>query len=93
MCVLHKCDNPPCVNPNHLFAGTKGENNSDRDRKMRHQHGMKHWKAKLTDSDIPVIRQLLQDERLTLSDIGRRYGVTYQTICAIRDGQTWTHVS
>lgn len=35
-CLLHRCDNPPCVNPDHLFAGTKGDNNSDAFAKGRH---------------------------------------------------------
>lgn len=39
MCVLHRCDNPPCVRPDHLFLGTKGDNNADRDSKGRGRPG------------------------------------------------------
>lgn len=59
-CVLHRCDNPPCVRVDHLFLGTVADNNADRDRKGRHValHNEKHGSARLTDAQIEAIRKL-----------------------------------
>ena len=58
MCVCHRCDNPCCVNPAHLFLGTISDNMRDCDNKGRRigkgggVSGEKHWNAKLTEAQI-----------------------------------------
>jgi len=92
-CVLHRCDNPPCVRPSHLFAGTRRDNGKDRDAKGRTRSpiGEASGMAKLKASDIPEIRALL-DEGMSTKQIGQRFGVASGTIRAIREGRTWMHV-
>jgi len=94
LCVLHKCDNPRCVNPDHLFLGTRHENNKDRDMKHRTKVpvGANNGNAKLTESDVRTIRNKLDDGN-SLASIGKEYGVTWQTIQAIKNRKTWDHLS
>ena len=56
MVACHKCDNPRCCNPKHLFVGTPLENNDDKVLKGRHSRGSSHGMAKLTDEQIAEIR-------------------------------------
>jgi len=93
LCVLHKCDNPKCVNPNHLFLGTKGDNNRDRNYKGRTNvpKGEEHKLSKLTDGDVFIIRRLY-NESYGISEIARRYGVSKSTIWNIIRRNTWKHV-
>lgn len=86
--VLHKCDNPWCVNPDHLFQGTDADNALDKVAKGRSMRGERQHKAKLTDADIVAIRRSPADA-LTLSS---RYGISRQNIYAIRSGKTWKHL-
>ena len=96
MHVLHRCDNPACVRPDHLFLGTQRDNIADMDAKGRRRFGptlrgdAAPW-SKLTEVDIPVIRQLAADG-MTPREIGRRYGVHYATIYLILRGKNWRHV-
>lgn len=60
-CILHKCDNPLCYNPEHLFAGTRTQNAEDRDLKGRTAKGAKHYKTTLTEKDVKEIRDLVKN--------------------------------
>ena len=91
MQICHKCDVPSCVNPDHLFLGTQQDNMDDCRRKDRMQRGEERAISKLRAEDIPAIRRRI-GRGDSLASIGRDYGVRFQSIQAIRDGRTWTHV-
>jgi hypothetical protein len=88
MHVLHKCDNPKCVNTYHLFLGTHAQNMADRDDKGRHAIGEAKKNAKLTESDIVAIRS---DDRL-LREIAADYGVSQDVISQVKRRKAWRHV-
>ena len=88
MCVLHRCDNPPCVNPDHLFLGTHADNSRDRNEKGRQARGVKNRHAKLTPDEVRAIRA---DTRRQV-DIARAYGVTPQAVHDIIRRKNWRHI-
>lgn len=93
--ACHRCDNPACVNPNHLFMGTHQENMDDmRDKGRRAPApvGQDHPMAKLTDNDIRAIRLLLADG-VSQVEIARRFTVTPSTISWIASRKHWAHVA
>lgn len=75
ICVLHKCDNKPCVNPDHFFLGTKGDNNRDCCAKGRRPIGENHPYAKLSDADVAAIRRSYVPRR-NGKELAYKYGVT-----------------
>jgi len=83
--VCHTCDNPKCVNPAHLWQGTKGENMRDAAEKGRTNT------VKLTPDDVRTIRQL-HNLKYSRADLAQRYGVTAETIWAIVSRRTWDHI-
>lgn len=85
MCVLHRCDVPSCVNPHHLFLGTKRDNTHDMMKKGRDRCiGERNPGAKLTSADIAAIRAHSE----SCVKAARRFGVSRSTISAIRRGET-----
>lgn len=81
----HRCDNPPCCNPSHLFVGTRQDNNADKVSKKRHVYGEKYWNVKLTDEQVNAIRAHkppgVQRVRIGLpQQLAEQYGVTRQYI-------------
>jgi hypothetical protein len=99
MVVCHTCDNPPCVNPAHLFVGTQADNVRDRHKKGRtvispkfsqvKLRGEEHVCAKLSDDKVRMIRS----STLSNQEFAALFGVTPQTIHAVRAGKTWKHVA
>lgn len=96
MHVCHHCDVRACVNPDHLFIGTRSENAMDAVRKNRfsrtHQKkGSAHPSAKLSEKDIPDILNLLRAGKSKVH-ISKLYGVTDRVILLIDRGEAWKHV-
>ena len=77
-CVLHKCDTPMCVNPDHLFLGTKRDNTRD----CIHKGRWKRGKA-LSEQEVRNIRESTD----TQVSLGRRFGVTQSAISRIKSGE------
>lgn len=86
--VCHHCDNPPCVNPDHLFVGTCQDNRDDQTRKGRNLTGTRNPAAKLTDDDVREIR-FLYDSGWTQQTIADAYGVAQAHISQICLGRCW----
>lgn len=101
--VCHRCDNPPCVNPAHLFLGTRQDNMRDMVQKGRHPskteeypltqhpslrpHGERNTSTKLTDEQVDEIRRLSQPGT-THSELARRFNVWPSTISRAVLGKT-----
>ena len=89
--VLHRCDNPLCVNVNHLFLGTDKDNAADRDRKGRAAVGERNGNARLTVDRVREIRHLLSFGK-SQSFVARLFGVCANTIRHIAIGRNWKHL-
>jgi Pectobacterium phage endonuclease len=92
MCVCHRCDNPPCVNPAHLFLGTKADNASDMTAKNRQARGERITRAKLTTEQVIEIRSRYVRGVVTITTLAREYGVSHENIGQVIRRQTWKHV-
>jgi hypothetical protein len=94
MCVLHRCDNPGCVNPDHLFLGTMSDNSQDMMNKGRHPKfgGEQNNKAKLKESDVADIRNELKTG-IRPCVLARRYQMTGWAISCIKHGYTWKNIT
>ncbi len=95
--VCHRCDNPPCCNPAHLFLGTPAENNIDMHQKGRNgrdcgAQGESNYGAKLTAADVQAIRARYAKGGVYQRDLAAEYGLTLHATNAIIRYRTWMHV-
>ena len=87
--ACHHCDNRPCCNPAHLFAGTHLDNSVDKYAKGRGVRGETQGLSKLTEDDVRAIRA---DPRKLVA-IAADYGVSFSSISYIKLRKTWMHVA
>lgn len=95
--ICHRCDNPPCVNPAHLFAGSMRENSRDMVSKGRHKVpaprlGVAHHAAKLTVEQVVDLRAQYAAGGLNVRAAARSIGVSPRTLFQALAGRTWGHV-
>lgn len=92
MVVCHRCDNPPCVNPDHLFLGDTRANMHDAATKGRMSHGERHHSAKLTEAKVKEIRARYAGGGCSYKGLAREYDVFDQAIKYAVIGKTWARV-
>jgi len=93
--ACHTCDNPACINPEHLFEGTQSDNMKDMANKGRYGHtlfGESNPHSKLTAEQVAHLRQLRKQGRNTL-ELANQFGITRRTVQMIVANQLWKHTS
>jgi len=88
--VCHKCDNPYCVNPDHLFLGTQKDNHNDMVAKGRRASfvGEKNGNSKLNEKDVKEI--VISND--SYRKLAKQYGVTHMTIYQIKKRRSWNEL-
>ena len=98
MFVLHHCDNPPCVRPDHLFLGSQTANLADMTAKGRRRHGVRDQRGSknpathLTEADVAVIKGMVLAGHYH-SEAAERFGIDRANVSYIALGKTWAHVA
>ncbi len=83
--VMHKCDVPNCVNPEHLVLGSRLENMQDAKRKGRMRVGERHGRSKLTNDQVDLIKKSNKLQR----EIAAEFGITQGHVSCLKNGTKW----
>lgn len=89
--VLHRCDNPRCFNPDHLFLGTQADNLADCIAKGRCSQGEGHYNSKLTEADVVTIRRM-KASGSSYKTLREMFGVSQGVVQRVVAGKSWRHV-
>ena len=96
ICVCHRCDNPKCVNPAHLFLGSQGDNMKDMYAKgrggMKKAKGEKQHLSKLTETQVREIRKKYANGGITQPQLALEYGVSQHSVWGIILRKSWSHI-
>lgn len=99
--ACHTCDNPRCVRPDHIFAGTTYDNMQDMIRKGRSKYhlggalkqriGERNGRARLTEEQVLVIRQKHATGKYSISELAREYNISNRQIGRVIEGESWAY--
>lgn len=90
--VCHRCDNPPCCNPFHLFIGTQADNMADCLKKNRFAKGESRPDSKLTNEQVRYIRENYSFRKVTHKMLGKLFGVSSGCVLKVIKNRTWSHI-
>lgn len=90
--VRHDCDNPSCVNPDHLRGGTRLDNIRDRQARDRQAKGQRNGRAKLDEETVIELRRRKKKEDVTYRELAKEMGVSRAAVAEAVRGETWKHV-
>lgn len=93
MLVMHKCDTPLCVNPEHLTLGTPADNMKDKVAKGRQAKGERAGPLALTAELIAEIKAAYIPRRVSQRTLSERFGVAEITIHRMLKARTWKHIT
>lgn len=91
LCIRHRCDNPPCCNPDHLEIGTWADNVMDTVSRGRHVRGELSPMAKLSEAAVKDIRRGFRNGK-TRYELAERFHVSHTLICQVIKRKKWRHV-
>lgn len=89
--VLHRCDNPSCINPDHLFLGNQSDNHKDMVSKKRHGFGERNGMSKLTTAQARKVKNMLKFG-FKATEISKKLNLTYSSVQKICKGIRWKHI-
>lgn len=92
MHVCHRCDNPPCCNPDHLFLGSNTDNRRDSVRKGRAPRGELQGNSKLTRGDIERVRDIARVGNRSQREIASYFDMSQKHVSRVIRGDAWRHV-
>jgi len=96
-CVLHRCDNPPCCNPAHLFLGDRAVNCADKVSKGRQRNGIvpgeRHGMHKMTEVMVREMRRAYAAGEASQPELARRFGIRQSSVWSILHRRTWHHIT
>jgi hypothetical protein len=91
--VCHRCDNPPCVRPDHLFLGDALENHQDCVKKNRQVFGERNGRCKLTEAQAIQVKRLYESGDWRQVDLAEKFGVTQIAISLLVRGVNWKYLN